>query len=58
MAFDVNRQGKVIGVYPEVRELMLKHNQHPQLGHASNLIAKCKTKKIVSNWWGKLCDLM
>lgn len=42
MAFNVDRQGKVIGIYPEVRELMLKHNQHPQLVHASNLIAKCK----------------
>lgn len=61
MAFDVNRQGKVIGVYPEVRELMLKHNQHPQLGHASNLIAKCKTKKslvIGGENYATLCKLL
>ena len=42
MAFDVNRQVRVIGVYPWVRDLMLIHNQHPQLVHASNLIRKCK----------------
>ncbi len=45
MAFDVKKQGRVIGVYPEIRELMLTHNQHPQLVHTSNLIAKCKAKK-------------
>lgn len=45
MAFDVKRQGKVIGVYPEIKELMLMHNNHPQLIHASNLINKCKKKK-------------
>ena len=61
MAFDVNRQGIVIGVYPEVKELMLKHNQHPQLVHASNLIAKCKSKKsLVVNGanYAILCKLL
>lgn len=61
MAFDVNRQGKVIGVYPEVRDLMLKHNQHPQLVHASNLIAKCKIKKslvIGGENYATLCKLL
>ena len=46
MVFDVKRQGRVIGVYPEIRELMLTHNQHPQLVHTSNLIAKCKAKNF------------
>ena len=47
MAFNVKRQSRVIGVYPEVEELMLKHNLHPQLVHASNLIFKCKSKKAL-----------
>lgn len=61
MAFNVKRQGKVIGVYPEVRELMLNHNQHPQLVHASNLIAKCKTPKsllVEGANYATLCKLL
>ena len=45
MAFNIKRQGRVIEVYPEIEELMLKHNDHPQLIHASNLINKCKKKE-------------
>ncbi len=61
MAFNINRQGMVIGVYPEVRELMLKHNQHPQLVHASNLISKCKAKKslvVDGANYATLCKLL
>ena len=45
MAWNVKRQQKVIQVYPFVEKLMLLHNEHPQLVHASNLIAKCKKQK-------------
>ena len=47
--YNVKRQNKVIGVYPEVEFLMIKNNIFPQLIHTSNLIKKCKAKKSLDN---------